>query len=146
VISLAIASFDKRQFSNLERVGRDSTRRMVDILQNGADAPLLYYFEKLNDDCTVNCLRAMHSVVNLGIVEVGAIIAAIVLTQAPVHVCKSLRGEGQLSVRIRLCLTERPDGRRIDDNEWLSYGSHKIFMDEAFGVRRTDGGDAGAVQ
>jgi predicted amidohydrolase YtcJ len=38
-------------------------------------------------------------------------------------------------MRIRLCLTERPSERRIDDNEWLSYGGHKIFMDETFGGR-----------
>jgi predicted amidohydrolase YtcJ len=135
VISLAIASFDECQFSNLERVGRNNTRRMMGVLQNGAEAPLLYHLEKLDDDCTVNCLRAIHSVVNLGIAEIGAIAAAIVLTQAPVHVCKSLRDAGQLSVCIRLCLTERPDGHHIDDNEWLSYGGHKIFVDEVFGER-----------
>jgi hypothetical protein len=80
MISLAIASFDECQFSNLERVGCDNIRRMIGILQNGADVPLLYHSEKLDDDCTINCLRAMHSVVNLGIAEIGAFAAAIVLT------------------------------------------------------------------
>jgi predicted amidohydrolase YtcJ len=135
VISLVVAFFDERQFSNLERIGCDNTRRMIGVLQNGADVPLLYHLEKPDDDCTVNWLRAMHSVVNLGIAEVGAIAAAIVLTQAPVYVCKSLRDTGQLSVRICLCLTERPDGRRINDNERLSYGGHKIFVNEAFSGR-----------
>jgi predicted amidohydrolase YtcJ len=77
----------------------------------------------------------MHSVLTLGIAEVHAIAADIILAQEPIHVCESLRDAGQLSARIRLYLIERPDGRCIDDNEWLSYGGHKIFVDDPFGER-----------
>jgi predicted amidohydrolase YtcJ len=133
--SLAISTIGESQFSNVEGVGRDSIGRMTGILEDGANAPLLRYFKKLNDECTVDWINAMNSVLRLGIAEVHAIEANIILAQEPVHVYESLRDSGQLSVRIRLYLTERPNEHSIEDDEWLSYGGHKIFVDGAFGGR-----------
>jgi hypothetical protein len=71
----------------VEAIGRDSTGRMTGVLEDGADDPLLLYFEKLNGECIVDWIRAIISVLGLGVAE------------EPVHVDESLRDSEQLSVR-----------------------------------------------
>jgi predicted amidohydrolase YtcJ len=76
----------------------------------------------------------MREALSLGIAEVHAISADAVLAGESVWAYEKLREEGKLAIRIRLYLTEA-ENPGIEDDEWLSYGGRKIFLDGAFGGR-----------
>jgi predicted amidohydrolase YtcJ len=77
----------------------------------------------------------MKETLEIGIAEVHAISADVVLAGEAVHIYERLRNEGKLAMRVRLYLTDLQDGRNMEEDEWLSYGGHKIFVDGAFGGR-----------
>jgi predicted amidohydrolase YtcJ len=133
--SLAISKVGASNFANLDGVHRDSKGRMTGVLDDGADAPLRPFFTNFHDDCPDDWIRCMKETLSFGIAEVHAISADVVLAGEAVHIYEKLRNEGKLGLRVRLYLTEIEDGRNLKEDEWLSYGGHKIFVDGAFGGR-----------
>jgi predicted amidohydrolase YtcJ len=133
--SRAIEKVGESKFTGLAGVHRDSSGRMTGVLEDGADAPLHPYFTNFCDGCVDDWSTGAREALAVGIAEVHAISADVVLAQENVHAYETLRDSGKLGVRIRVYLTDLEETKPIGDDNWLSYGGHKIFVDGAFGGR-----------
>jgi predicted amidohydrolase YtcJ len=133
--SRAIDKVGESSFAGIPGVGRDSNGRMTGVLEDGADAPLRPHFTSFCEGCVDDWMGCSRGALELGIAEVHAISADIVLAEENVRAYETLRDSGKLGVRIRVYLTDLDDTKPVVEDDWLSYGGHKIFVDGAFGGR-----------
>jgi predicted amidohydrolase YtcJ len=135
VNSRAIEKVGHDKWDGIAGVCRDSDGRMTGVLDDGADAPLRPLFTNFCGDCLDNWCTCANEALEFGIAEVHAISADAILAGENVHAYETLRDSGKLGVRIRVYLTELDEKRPVVEDDWLSYGGHKIFVDGAFGGR-----------
>jgi predicted amidohydrolase YtcJ len=134
VNSLAIEKVGESKFDDIEGVHRDAEGKMTGVLDDGADRPLWPHFEDYHGDGTDDWVQCMREALAVGIAEVHAISADVILSGESIRAYEKLRAEGKLAIRIRLYMTEA-ENPGIESDEWLSYGGRKIFLDGAFGGR-----------
>jgi hypothetical protein len=90
---------------------------MTRILEDGADALLRLHLAKFYDDCTKDWTHTMRAALSHGIAVVHVIDVDVVLASEPIHIYEQMWDAGELLLRIRLYLTERPDSLCVREDD-----------------------------